>query len=290
MEGGKGTKTAGVTPPLTQTNRSTGQDAVKVIKNELKLLIPGIKIFLDVDDLKDIGSLEDYVDRTQVMLFFLSRGYFRSKALPQPPSLSESASLCRPRLLVRSLPAELPARDSDVAREEQAARPRARGGPGQGRRDAAGAPRPTPARLTLRGLLSPHTALRGGVAAAAARQHSLTHTVAARLQELRAQCPEVLQPEIFDSGWAQTTWHRIDEYQRVSLKIISEVPPRTTLCSSSAVASTLTAAPSHLPTGAPPLLATLLEPDLPPALHPGRGPGPADLLLQVRRALGLAVR
>ena len=139
-------------------------------------------------------------------------------------------------------------------------------------------------------LLSPHTALRGGVAAAAARQHSLTHTVAARLQELRAQCPEVLQPEIFDSGWAQTTWHRIDEYQRVSLKIISEVPPRTTLCSSSAVASTLTAAPSQLPSGAPPLLATLPEPDLPPALHPGRGPGPADLLLQVRRALGLAVR
>ena len=251
-------------------------------------MIPGIKIFLDVDDLKDIGSLEDYVDRTQVMLFFLSKGYFRSKALPQPPSLSESASLCRPRLLVRSLPAELPARDSDVAREEQAARPRARGGPGQGRRDAAGAPRPPPA-LTL-GLLSPHTALRGGVAAAAARQHSLTHTVAARLQELRAQCPEVLQPEIFDRGWAQTTWHRIDEYQRVSLKIISEVPPRTTPCSCSAVASTLTAAPSHLPTGAPPLLATLPEPDLPPALHPGGGPGPADLLLQVRRALGLAVR
>ena len=59
--------------------------------------------------------------------------------------------------------------------------------------------------------------------------HSLTHTVVARLQELRAQCPEVLQPEIFDSGWAQTTWHRIDEYQRVSLKIISEVPPRNSL-------------------------------------------------------------
>ena len=78
-------------------------------------------------------------------------------------------------------------------------------------------------------LLSPHTALRGGVAAAAARQHSLTHTVVARLQELRAQCPEGLQPEIFDRGWAQTTWHRIDEYQRVSLKIISEVPPRNSL-------------------------------------------------------------
>ena len=47
MEGEEGTKTAGVTPPLTQTNRSTGQDAVKVIKGELQQLLPGIKIFLD---------------------------------------------------------------------------------------------------------------------------------------------------------------------------------------------------------------------------------------------------
>ena len=270
-------------------NRSTGQDAVAVIKNELKLLIPGIKIFLDVDDLKDIGSLEDYVDRTQVMLFFLSKGYFRSKALPQPlpfrECLAVSPTTTRALLACRTACARFGRRSRRASRSsscKRRTRPRAAG---RCRRSP-----PDPCSMTLRGLLSPHTALRGGVAAAAARQHSLTHTVAARLQELRAQCPEVLQPEIFDSGWAQTTWHRIDEYQRVSLKIISEVPPRTTPCSCSAVASTLTAAPSHLPSGAPPLLATLPEPDLPPALHPGRGPGPADLLLQVRRALGLAVR
>ena len=29
-------------------NRSTGQDAVKVIKGELLQLLPGVKIFLDV--------------------------------------------------------------------------------------------------------------------------------------------------------------------------------------------------------------------------------------------------
>jgi len=130
---------------------STGQDAVAVIKNELKLLIPGIKIFLDVDDLKDIGSLEDYVDRTQVMLFFLSKGYFRSKNCLR--EIRTSLEKSKPLVLVQ---------EADPAKG-------------------------------------------GGT-----------------LQELRAQCPEVLQPEIFDSGWAQTTWHRIDEYQRVSLKIISE--------------------------------------------------------------------
>jgi len=58
---------------------STGQDAVKVIKGELKQLLPDIKIFLDVDDLKDIGALEEYIQRSQVVLFFLSQGYFRSK-------------------------------------------------------------------------------------------------------------------------------------------------------------------------------------------------------------------
>ena len=47
MEGEEGTKTAGVTPPLAQTNRSTGQDAVKVIKGELQQLLPDIKVFLD---------------------------------------------------------------------------------------------------------------------------------------------------------------------------------------------------------------------------------------------------
>ena len=47
MEGEEGMKTAGVTPPLTQTNRSTGQDAVKVIKGELEQLLPDIKVFLD---------------------------------------------------------------------------------------------------------------------------------------------------------------------------------------------------------------------------------------------------
>ena len=85
-------------------SRSTGQDAAAVIKNELQLLLPGIKIFLDVrtptaparerrryirrytpspqvDDLDDIGALEEYIGRSQMILFFLSKGYFRSKAI-----------------------------------------------------------------------------------------------------------------------------------------------------------------------------------------------------------------
>jgi len=41
--------------------------------------MPNVSIFLDVDDLEDIGALEEYVRQTAAMLFFLSRGYFRSR-------------------------------------------------------------------------------------------------------------------------------------------------------------------------------------------------------------------
>ena len=36
-------------------------------------------VFLDVDDLQDIGNLEGYVRATGVMLFFLSKRYFTSR-------------------------------------------------------------------------------------------------------------------------------------------------------------------------------------------------------------------
>ena len=57
----------------------TGQDQVAAIKRQLCLLVPGISIFLDVDDLEEISALERYIDETAVILIFLSKGYFRSK-------------------------------------------------------------------------------------------------------------------------------------------------------------------------------------------------------------------
>ena len=44
------------------------------------------------------------------------------------------------------------------------------------------------------------------------------------LQALRDECPDELQSDIFDQGRTQTTWYRIDEFQRVSLKTIVEAP------------------------------------------------------------------
>ena len=131
-------------------NRSTGQDAVAVIKNELKLLIPGIQIFLDVDDLKDIGSLEDYVDRTQVMLFFLSKGYFRSKALPQPlpfrECLAVSPTTTRALLACRTACARFGRRSRRASRSSSCKRQTRPKAAGRCRRSA-----PAPSSMTLRG-------------------------------------------------------------------------------------------------------------------------------------------
>ena len=57
---------------------SSGQDQVATIKRQLQLLLPGARIFLDVDDLQEIAKLEEYVEQSQCILIFLSRGYFFS--------------------------------------------------------------------------------------------------------------------------------------------------------------------------------------------------------------------
>ena len=57
---------------------SSGQDQVATIKRQLQLLLPGIRVFLDVDDLQEIGKLEEYIEQSQCILIFLSRNYFFS--------------------------------------------------------------------------------------------------------------------------------------------------------------------------------------------------------------------
>ena len=135
-------------PPF---NRSTGQDAVAVIKSELQLLLPSIQVFLDVDDLEDIGALESYIGRSQVILFFLSGGYFRSKNCLR--EVRAALSQGKPIILVQE------------ADENKG----------------------------------------GGT-----------------LEELRAECPKDLQAAVFEASWRLAVWHRIEDFQLVSLKIIAE--------------------------------------------------------------------
>jgi hypothetical protein len=58
---------------------STGQDQCASIKRQLTLLLPGVSIFLDVDDLESIDELEDYIEKSQVIMLFVSKGYLKSK-------------------------------------------------------------------------------------------------------------------------------------------------------------------------------------------------------------------
>mmetsp|Transcript_51323 Transcript_51323/g.111619 ORF Transcript_51323/g.111619 Transcript_51323/m.111619 type:complete len:581 (-) Transcript_51323:1512-3254(-) len=56
----------------------TGQAQVAVIRSMLMMMMPSVRVFLDVYDLKDVGSLEQYVSESALVLVFLSRGYFNS--------------------------------------------------------------------------------------------------------------------------------------------------------------------------------------------------------------------
>ena len=56
----------------------TGQDQVHTIVRRLQQLLPGVRIWLDVDCVDDIGRLEESVADSATFLVFLSAGYFES--------------------------------------------------------------------------------------------------------------------------------------------------------------------------------------------------------------------
>jgi len=57
----------------------TGQDQMRIIKQRLLEMMPTLSVFLDVDDLDEIGDLEGYIRRTSTVLVYCSKGYFTSK-------------------------------------------------------------------------------------------------------------------------------------------------------------------------------------------------------------------
>ena len=69
--------------PFLACERRANQDVVATIKRQLQLLLPGVRIFLDVDDLQRTDDLEIHVAESQAMLIVLANasqsGYFASK-------------------------------------------------------------------------------------------------------------------------------------------------------------------------------------------------------------------
>ena len=58
---------------------STGQDQARSIKELLKESLPGVRVFLDVDDLEDVSKLEEEVEASAIIIVFLSASYFASR-------------------------------------------------------------------------------------------------------------------------------------------------------------------------------------------------------------------
>jgi len=80
---------------------SSGQDQVATIKRQLQLLLPGVSVFLDVDDLVEIGDLEWYIEASQCILIFLSKGYFFSRNCLR--EMDHSLLLNKPLVLVHEV-------------------------------------------------------------------------------------------------------------------------------------------------------------------------------------------
>ena len=126
-----------------------------------------------------------------MILFFLSQGYFRSPALARCPATPGHASPTQrePPSAPSTLPAAHPslrARHQNCLREIRSSLEQSK---------------------PLVIVQEADPAKGGGT-----------------LQALRDECPDELQSDIFDQGRTQTTWYRIEEFQRVSLKTIVEAP------------------------------------------------------------------
>jgi hypothetical protein len=49
---------------------------MQALKKELGMLVPSMRIFLDVENLTSVADLEALIDHSEVILLFLSAGYF----------------------------------------------------------------------------------------------------------------------------------------------------------------------------------------------------------------------
>ena len=58
---------------------STGQAKTHAIVRKMQLLLPGLKVWLDVDNLHNLSKLESSVEDSAVFLLYYSKSYFQSK-------------------------------------------------------------------------------------------------------------------------------------------------------------------------------------------------------------------
>ena len=96
----------------------TGQDQAAILKRKLQILLPAIRVFLDVDDLADISRLELYIRQSAAVVVLLTRGYFDSKNCLREVRAALAAG--KPIILVHEADA---AKGGTTLAEQQAACP-----------------------------------------------------------------------------------------------------------------------------------------------------------------------
>ena len=89
---------------------------MRVSRRARRLLLPGVSVFLDVDNLDSTDELERHIEQSQAVLVFLSKGYFFSEnclreldhaiALEKPLILVHEADLSRGGALLESIRSE----------------------------------------------------------------------------------------------------------------------------------------------------------------------------------------
>jgi len=77
---------------------ATGQDKTHSIARKLKMILPKLKIWLDVDNLKDISKLEDSVAESVIVIIFYSEGYFESKNCRR--ELNAAVNMKKPTIVI----------------------------------------------------------------------------------------------------------------------------------------------------------------------------------------------
>mmetsp|Transcript_32654 Transcript_32654/g.39673 ORF Transcript_32654/g.39673 Transcript_32654/m.39673 type:complete len:1372 (-) Transcript_32654:215-4330(-) len=81
---------SGRTPPLEMPEKcnfhifmshawGTGQGTTHAITRKMQQFFPGLRVWLDVDELQDTSKLEEYVSASAVFVLFYSAGYFQSR-------------------------------------------------------------------------------------------------------------------------------------------------------------------------------------------------------------------
>jgi hypothetical protein len=53
---------------------ATGQDQIANLQRQILDLLPGARVFRDLDDLEDTSKLEEHIGDSQLVLLFLSKG------------------------------------------------------------------------------------------------------------------------------------------------------------------------------------------------------------------------